>query len=63
MEPTWGPSGADRTHVGPMNFAIWDGKDASTVPSGGPLLLDICTSTSTDVHIQKFWLLMHISMG
>ena len=27
MGPTWGPSGADRTqvgpHVGPMNFAIW----------------------------------------
>ena len=27
--PTWGPSGADRIqvgpHVGPMNFAIWEG--------------------------------------
>ena len=23
MGPTCGPSGADRTHVGPMNFAIW----------------------------------------
>ena len=23
MGPTWGPTGADRTHVGPMNFAIW----------------------------------------
>ena len=23
MGPTWGPSGADRTQVGPMNFAIW----------------------------------------
>ena len=23
MGPTWGPSGADRTHVGPMNLAIW----------------------------------------
>ena len=29
MGPIWGPSGADRqdpggSHVGPMNFAIWD---------------------------------------
>ena len=24
MGPTWGPSGADRTQVGPMNFVIWD---------------------------------------
>ena len=24
MGPTWGPSGADRTHDGPMNHAIWD---------------------------------------
>ena len=24
MGPTWGPSGADRAQVGPMNFAIWD---------------------------------------
>ena len=34
MGPTWGPAGADRiqgggeggggSHVGPMNFAIWD---------------------------------------
>ena len=23
MGPTWGPSGAGRTPVGPMNFAIW----------------------------------------
>ena len=23
MGPMWGPSGADRTHVGPMKFAIW----------------------------------------
>ena len=23
MGPTWGPPGADRTQVGPMNFAIW----------------------------------------
>ena len=23
MGPTWGPSGADRTQVGPMNFVIW----------------------------------------
>ena len=23
MGPTWGPSGADRTQVDPMNFAIW----------------------------------------
>ena len=23
MGPTWGPSGADRTQVGPMNLAIW----------------------------------------
>ena len=24
MGPAWGPSGADRTHVGPMNLAIWE---------------------------------------
>ena len=24
MGPTWDPSEADRTQVGPMNFAIWD---------------------------------------
>ena len=24
MGPTWGPSGADRTQVGPVNLAIWD---------------------------------------
>ena len=24
MEPTWDPSGADRTQVGPMNFVIWE---------------------------------------
>ena len=23
MGPTWGPTGTDRTQVGPMNFAIW----------------------------------------
>ena len=23
LEPTWGPSGANRTHVGPRNLAIW----------------------------------------
>ena len=23
MGPTWGPSGADRTQVGPMNLVIW----------------------------------------
>ena len=23
MGLTWGPSGADRPHVGPMNFAVW----------------------------------------
>ena len=29
MGPTWGPSGADRTQVGPMNFAIWVGHHCS----------------------------------
>ena len=24
LGPTWGPSGADRPHVGPMNFPIWN---------------------------------------
>ena len=24
MGPTWSPSGADRTQVGPINFAIWE---------------------------------------
>ena len=24
MGPTWGPSGADRTQVGPIDLAIWD---------------------------------------
>ena len=24
MGPIWGPSGADRTQVGPMTFALWD---------------------------------------
>ena len=30
MGPTWGPSGADRTQVGSMNFTIWDAFKTTT---------------------------------
>ena len=43
MGPTWGPSGADRTQVGPM-LALW------TLLSVWPLLVD----TLMAVHVEMF---------
>ena len=52
MGPTWDPSGADRSQVGPMNFAIWD------MPQLWDLLIvyslqcqeHVCTSLSSIVN-------------
>ena len=54
MGPTWGQSGADRTQVGPMNFAIW-----------GPIISNYraqykTTHNSFDC-LWRLWLFMFIA--
>ena len=43
MGPTWGPPGADRTQVGPMNFAIWDIHGLAQGCSNSSILPQSCT--------------------
>ena len=56
MGPTWDPSGADRTHVGPMNLVIW-GVLVLThrMPSA---LVPICTQHIPRI-MQSVWVSTH----
>ena len=52
MGPSWGPSGDDRTQVGPMNLAIWDWPimrrihwSSADSSHKGPVMQNFCAST------------------
>ena len=60
MGPTCGPSGADRTHVGPhvgpMNFAFWDGKNVMLFISADGLLFKFVLEFKPyDAETGIFW--------
>ena len=53
MGPTWGPSGADMTQVGPMNFAIWVVRKMAAISSWLPCVYILRPS---DAYIHRWFM-------
>ena len=53
MGPTWGPSGADMTQVGPMNLAIWVVRKMAAILSWSPCVSILRPS---DAYIHRWFM-------